>query len=256
MTNMEEKGKEPKGKDILLMLSGGRDSFLSACKLIEEGFRLHMITFDNGCMSNAENVRLTANRIIAKYGESSAYYVGIYSIAALCSKLEDVHLYCSLEKLVRQYGSLPQIQLPCLDCHTAMYVAAIAYCKVHNISYLAEGGRKAQKFFVELPDMRKRYEELAEKYDLILKFPVYELESDWERKIELAERGFVPKVLEPQCWRGRPMHRDLTETEIKGLKDFYDNEMKDKLMSLIEKRIKENQLQNQEKAEQIYNEIL
>lgn len=255
MTNMEENGKESKSKDILLMLSGGRDSFLSACRLIEDGFRIHMITFDNGCMSNSEDAGLTANRIIAKYGEASACYVGVYSIAALCSKLEDFHLYCSLEKLVQQYGSLPQIQLPCLDCHTAMYLAAIAYCKTHNIFYLAEGGRKAQKFFVELPDMRERYEKLAKEYDLILKFPVYELEDDWERKMELAERGFVPKVLEPQCWRGRPMHRDLTETEIKGLKDFYDYEIEDKLKPLIEKQIKKNQLQNQEKVERIYNEI-
>ena len=35
---------------VLLMLSGGRDSFLAACRLIEEGWHVHMITYDNGCI--------------------------------------------------------------------------------------------------------------------------------------------------------------------------------------------------------------
>ena len=41
---------ESEKNSILLMLSGGRDSFLSACRLIEQGRRVHMITYDNKCI--------------------------------------------------------------------------------------------------------------------------------------------------------------------------------------------------------------
>ena len=49
---------------VLLMLSGGRDSFLAACRLIEEGWHVHMITYDNGCISNIEQAKTVAELII------------------------------------------------------------------------------------------------------------------------------------------------------------------------------------------------
>lgn len=46
---MEYSGGIPQNENaVLLMLSGGRDSFLSACRLIEDGWYVHMITYDNG----------------------------------------------------------------------------------------------------------------------------------------------------------------------------------------------------------------
>ncbi len=35
-------------KEVLTLFSGGKDSFLATCLLIEEGFKVYMVTFENG----------------------------------------------------------------------------------------------------------------------------------------------------------------------------------------------------------------
>ena len=236
MANLGESVQE--AKDLLLMLSGGRDSFLSACRLIEQGYRVHMVTYDNGCMSNTCDAKAVADRIITKYGSSRALFIGVRSVAANLYRLQEPYLYKTIGESRKNYPHLRPAQLPCLACHTGMYLESIAYCRVHDIPYMAEGARKSQKFFVELPEMVKRYKMLAEKNGISLILPVYHLASDWDRKLELADRGYVPKTLEPQCWIGCPLKTDLSSYEIDSLGDYYDNEMEPRLQSLIDERIK------------------
>lgn len=237
MANSEEKVQ--KEKDILLMLSGGRDSFLSACRLIEKGYCVQMITYDNGCISNVTAVQEVANRIIKKYGTSRASYMGVHSVRSSLFRLQETFLYQDISESSKKYPNIRPAQLPCLACHTGMYLESIVFCKIHNIRYIAEGARKSQKFFVELPEMVKRYTSLARQYDIDLLLPVYELEDEWERKLELSDLGYIPKTLEPQCWIGCPLREELSVDEVNSLSEYYDIEMKPKLQNLIEKKIKE-----------------
>lgn len=229
---------EKRSSDVLLMFSGGRDSFLSACYLIEHGHRVHMITFNNGCMSGENSVADVARRVIEKYGESRATFVGIHSVAANLYKLQKDYLYKQIKDTSDKYPALRPAQLPCLACHTAMYLESIAYCKTHKIRYLAEGARESQKFFVELPEMVERYRELTSKNGIDLLLPVYDLVSDWDRKLELADRGFIPKTLEPQCWIGCPLGEELSREEIDSLAAFYDASMRPNLQSFIDAKVK------------------
>ncbi|EOQ37933.1 hypothetical protein [Butyricicoccus pullicaecorum] len=222
---------------ILLMLSGGRDSFLSACRLIEQGKRVYMITYDNKCMSNAKGAQEVAERIIQRYGPEKAVFVGIQSVAAHLYRLQKNYLYQTLQESSQKYPNLRPAQMPCLACHTGMYIESIAYCKAHNIPAIAEGAREIQGFFVELPEMVERYEKLAKDYDITIELPVYKLKDDWERKLELADRGFVPKTFEPQCWLGCPLGENLNEEERRSLAAYYDAEMEPKLEKLIDARI-------------------
>lgn len=228
-----DNAKKSGDNNVLLMLSGGRDSFLATCRLIEQGFYVHMITYDNGCMSNVEAAGTVAERIIKRYGTNRASFEGIYNIATYLWRLQQKYLYQTIEDSSKKYPFLQPAQLPCLACHTGMYIESIAFCKAHNISFIAEGARKIQNFFVELEVMVNRYRALLHKYDIELILPVYNLEDDWERKQELADRGFVPKTLEPQCWLGCPMKQGLTEQEQKSLADYYDNEIEPKLEDWI-----------------------
>lgn len=234
MANLEKKA----AKDVLLMLSGGRDSFLSACHLLEDGYRVQMITYDNGCLSNVSAVQEVADRIIAKYGKSRASYAGVHSVASSLYRLQETFLYQTISESSRKYPDLRPDQLRCLVCRTGMYVESIAYCKTHNIAYLAEGARESQGFFVELREMIKQYKELAKQNEIELLLPVYELTDEWERKLQLADRGYVPKTSEPQCWIGCPLHRELSDNEIRSLLDYYNVEIKPKLQILIDKRAK------------------
>lgn len=228
------------------MLSGGRDSFLSACHLIEEGYSVRMVTYNNGCLSNASAVREVANRIIGKYGASRASYIGIHSVVSSLFRLQEAFLYQTINQSSERYPYLRPAQLPCLACHTGMYLESIVYCKTHNIHYIAEGARKSQKFFVELPEMVKRYKTLTQQYNIELLLPVYELSDEWERKLKLSDRGYIPKTLEPQCWIGCPLREELSSDEVNSLSEYYDMEMKPKLSDIIEKKIKERSFEGEQ----------
>lgn len=224
-------------KNVLVMLSGGRDSFLATCRLIEQGYHAYMVTYDNGCMSNIKAVTQVAKRIIKKYGASRASFIGIYSMTTYLYRLLETYLYKTASESSKQYPDLIPAQLRCLACRTGMYIEAIVYCKTHNIQCIAEGARKVQKFIVELPEMIERYKMLTQKNEIELILPVYEFSNDWERKLELADRGYIPKTLEPQCWLGCPLRQELNSSEIKSLVNYYDNEIEYKLQKIINDKV-------------------
>ena len=76
-------------KAVLFMLSGRRNSFLSARRLIKAGFCIHMITYDNGCMSGIEHTKTVADRIISKFGEERAQFAGVYGIISSLYRLQE-----------------------------------------------------------------------------------------------------------------------------------------------------------------------
>lgn len=225
-------------ESVLLMLSGGRDSYLSACRLVEAGYVVHMITYDNGCISDIEHTKIVADRIISKYGANQAKFAGIYGITSSLYRLQKAFLYQEIQKSSQEYPNLRPAQMPCLACHTGMYIQSIAYCRAHGISKLAEGSRKVQGFFVELPEMVKRYKILAQQHGIELLLPVYDLTDNWERKQELADFGFIPKSAEPQCWLGYPLGNELNSDEIKSLLAYYDHAIAPQLPSLIDSAVK------------------
>lgn len=69
--------------------------------------------------------------------------------------------------------------------------------------------------------------------ELIL--PVFDLESDWERKNELLLHGMFPKVLEPQCLIGVPLPKEnkLEENVIEGVCKLFDFEILPKCKELV-----------------------
>lgn len=210
---------------VLLLFSGGRDSLLSACKLIEEGYYISMLALDNGCMSGIENIEETANRVIARYGQDKAEFLGVSLIAPLINDLRRKRALQELSEWTENYAHLLLSQVDCLICHTAMYIAAIAYCKAHNIMYLAEGARLSQKFFVELAEMNRHYVDLCTQHGVELVLPVSEIDSDADIKQGLSLRGFLPKVCEAQCWLGLPMNGDLSCKQRESLNQFYIHEI-------------------------------
>lgn len=215
-----------KRKKILVMISGGRDSFLAACKMVEKGYHVRLITYDNGSMSGVNNVNELAERMQKRFGEEFVSVAGIHQIAQNISPLLNRVLYEEPIKLCAEYPHLVYNQLTCLACHSAMYLHSIAYCKANNLDGIAEGARKQQKFFVELPEMLERYTELCTEHGIELYTPMFDFVSDIERKREIANWGLLPKSYEPQCWLGCPLLNDLSNEQREDLAKYYDNEMK------------------------------
>ncbi|MDD5251588.1 MAG: hypothetical protein PHT12_03060 [Patescibacteria group bacterium] len=188
----------------LLMFSGGRDSFLSACLLVERGFRVELVCFDNGCMQGVENAAVTAERLRQKYGADVIGY-SAYRTAGLWRELKAEFSNFPLNEIICRWGNVTLSQFNCLSCRAAMYVMAVMVCQSEGISCLATGTRWSQGFGVEQPSSVDSFLGFARTYGISLVLPVNHLTDDRQRKNALLQRGVVPKTIEPQCLIGVPL---------------------------------------------------
>ncbi len=219
---------------VLLMLSGGRDSFLSACKILEDSknYKVKMVTYDNGCSYKSNNAKLTADRIIKQYGSERAEYLGVYKISSVIREFFFPYFNMKPNEQEKKYLGMTPSQFHCLTCRTSMYIYSILICKKYNISYIAEGGRKSQQFVIELPGMIERYTKLVESQGLHLLLPVYDMVDDWRRDNELMRRGFISKCFEAKCLIGVPINDSVDDTVIEGVHRYYDEEILKKINEL------------------------
>lgn len=191
--------------EVILLFSGGRDSFLSACYLIEKRFKVYMVTFENGAGLQAYNVEHATRRIIKRYGKNNAEFLGIHCIAGIWREFFLPYFNMKPSEVINEYGELTISQFHCLTCRSSMYIWSIIKAQQMRIGNVADGARKHEGFAIQQPTMISRFKELFSEYSMKLLLPVYDLDSDWKRKNLLLLKGFVPKTLEPQCLVGVPL---------------------------------------------------
>jgi hypothetical protein len=211
-------------KETIMLFSGGKDSFLSTCYLIEDGFKVYMVTFENGAGLQGYNAKHGADRIIKRYGKGKAEFLGVQNIAGIWREFFLPYFNMKPSEVMKEYGELTISQFHCLTCRSAMYIWSIIKAKQMEMRYIAEGARKSQGFVIELPCMINKFKSFLSEYSIELLLPVYELDSDWERKNLLLLRGFVPKTLEPQCLVGFPLPsgKALDEDVQNAVEKFFD----------------------------------
>lgn len=219
---------------VLHLLSGGRDSYLAAAILADEGYKLEMITFDNGHIDNIDYASSVADDLIANYPKGTVTYLKPVKIGMTLRDYMMKDWYRKSTEREKLFPELQSYQAHCLSCRTAMYVHAIAYCVAHNISFLSEGARRQQGFFVELPEMKARYEQLCQNNGIKLLWPVYELVSDTKRKVLLEGKRLETKTKEPQCYLGCPLNGPLTDEERRDLSRYYDIDLLPQLQADID----------------------
>lgn len=182
-----------------------------------------MVTYNNGCSCNSSNAKLVAERIIAKYGENRAEFLGVYNISSVIREFFFPYFNMTPVEQSKEFFGLTPSQFHCLVCRTSMYIYSIWLALIHNASYIAEGGRKDQKFVIELPGMaQQRYKELVQSIGLELLLPVYDLNNNWIRDNELLARGFLCKSFEPKCLIGFPINDIVDDSVIAGVHAYYD----------------------------------
>lgn len=210
--------------ECAVLFSGGKDSFAAAIKMRAKGYRIYLLSCDNGCMSGVANFSHGAERLKKVFGSSVSHEV--VSIAESVHELRQSLCSVTVSELAKEYPHILPYQLDCLICHSAMYQAAIWYCLSHGISVLVDGGRISQKFIVELPEMVEQYRELGEAFGIQVLFPLLDIEGDEEIDYIMASYGFVPKVLEPQCWVGCPVRAPLTDEQKQDLVRYFIDHLK------------------------------
>lgn len=221
--------------NILVMFSGGKDSLLASCRLLNDNNNtLKLITFDNGCMFNCDSAIESTKRLQKKFGANRVNHVGV--IKTIGISREFFMPYFNMKPLEQQekYGCITPSQIHCLICKTSMYIYSIWMAVKNNCEVIATGDRWSQKFAIEQNIMIRNYKQLLNqfgnnKYNLKLLNPVYDIESDWDEDNELIRYGFLPKVLEPKCMIGCPINNSVDGLVYESIEKYYLKEMLPKI---------------------------
>ena len=210
-------------KAVLLLFSGGKDSFITACREIESGNRVLLISFNNSAVLGEKNLLHGVARLKKRYGDNFVEYVGCYNTGAIIQDLKEKWADVPWQTLGEQYPNLTNTQMTCTFCQTAMWISAIAYARAKGIAQIDAGYRQSDPFCTGLGTYHEWIKELAYGNFCTIKFPVLD-DSRWvnspseiERDYEMERHGFVPSVYEPKCMLGRPappmtpeMQQDMT----------------------------------------------
>jgi len=194
-----------KKNEAIVLFSGGKDSFLTTCMLIEKGYKVNMVNFKTVASIGDSNVSIGAKRIIEKYGTEKVKFLGIFSIVGIWRELVLPFLNMTQEQILQEYGNITYSQFNCLTCRSAMYIWCAIKAKKINVSCIADGARKIQGFVIELPIMVNVFEKFFKNLNIEFICPILNLKSDWTLKNMLLARGFVPKTSEGQCLLGAPL---------------------------------------------------
>lgn len=230
-------------EQVLTMISGGRDSLLAACLLIEDGYSVIPVTFDNGHIEGIKRVNKVYHTIekkcLHKHTKHPDFKSYRQNIAMSVLDYTRIFWMQTTNELAKKYPNIKGYQVNCLCCKTAMYIHAIATCKQFDIPYLADGVRESQGFITDSSEMIDRFKELYGVNNVTLLTPVNTLDDDWKRKRMLSDRGLPTKTFEPQCFLGCPLENGgLTRNHKLELVDFYDNELRGRLQGDIDNLVK------------------
>lgn len=91
---------------------------LSAIRLIESGYYVRMISFDNGHMQNPCLIKDTADRIITHFGKEYCSYEGLFDISA------------TVHDFFKEFAIATMISCPILHC------ACLCCCNDCTIHYI------------------------------------------------------------------------------------------------------------------------
>jgi len=220
----------------LVLYSGGKDSMLSSILLIEQGYQVFLVHYDNLLEIGNKNIKNGIKRLEKKYGSDKIKYIGIKKIDGIFRELIREFYNLKTDMITRDFGNISISQFNCLACRLSMYIESIIICKQLGIKFVADGARNSQLFAIEQDQMLNSFVLLFKKYNINLLLPVKKLEDDFQEKNEFLIRGIIPKVSESQCLIGMPLISDTVDEEILfAVMKTYKNLLFPKIDDLIKK---------------------
>lgn len=223
-------------KNVLVLFSGGKDSFYLTLLMLEKGYNVKLVTYENGCGLKSENAIETAKRIQKKYGDDKVEILGVLKTEAIWREFLNLFYNKKMSEILKEYGETTISQFNCLSCRLSMYVMSIILSNKKDIKLVVDGARKSQLFAIEQDSLLERFKSFFKKYNMEIDFPLKDFKDDFELKNQLLIRGFVPKTLEPQCLLGMPIsNKDLTKEIIESTAKIFDKLLLNKANELLEK---------------------
>lgn len=177
-------------KSCAILFSGGLDSSLAVCKMIENGYEAELLHFDQGALISNNLVQIRYNELKKVYPDS-LQDIHYNNIAGLFRRIALV----SLEDDIKTDG----VSLVCVGCKLAMHVQSIIFCKKNNITCMADGSTERQKRYGEQREVTLNFiKNLYCNYNIEYVNPVYQLDKK-EIKYGLFDRGMTIQPLEDTC---------------------------------------------------------
>ena len=222
-------------KDVLILFSGGKDSFLSTLIMLNKGYRVNLVTFDNGQELKSKNVLIGAKKIKNKFGEDKVNIIGIKKTDAIFRELICSFYNYDTNYINQKFGNITISQFNCLACRLSMYILSIIICKKENVKLVVDGARKSQLFAIEQQTMINEFKKLFENFNLEIIFPVLNETYDYSIKNQILANGFVPKMNEGQCLLGMPiLNGSMNDDILEGCLNVYMKELYPKIERIIE----------------------
>lgn len=188
-------------RDALVMFSGGKDSFLTALNLLHEGYRVILLTCDNGSELHIRNVEHGVIRLIKRWG-ARVRFAGICYTCSEIRVLGYKWTQMTVGELAAKWPHLTQAQVQCLHCQTSMWLSTIAMCRAHNVDTIGTGYKKCDVFCTGTDWYNEFLDKLCGDYAIEVKRPRWENVSDYERDVEMIYHGYHFSVFEPKCVLG------------------------------------------------------
>lgn len=173
-----------------ILFSGGLDSSLAVCKMIESGYTADLLHFDQGALISNNLVQIRYNELKKVYSDG-LQDIHYNNIAGMFRRIALV----SLEDDIKTYG----VSLVCVGCKLAMHVQSIIFCKKNNILCMADGSTERQKRYGEQREVALDFvKNLYREHSIEYVNPVYLLDKK-EIKYGLFDRGMTIQPLEDTC---------------------------------------------------------
>jgi predicted subunit of tRNA(5-methylaminomethyl-2-thiouridylate) methyltransferase len=205
-------------KEAVLLFSGGRDSSLAAVRLIEMGYEIHLLTFDNGAIEDIAR----SNLRLAEFNDEIKKNIITRKIINCKELFKKIALF-GVEKDIKSFKT----NLICMGCKMAMHTISVNYCLKNDIKVIADGYTYYQREWPE--QMPKAIEEIRNfhsKYGIEYINPVYDIKSKENAKERLALNELSVDSLEGKCVFGgtfsTPIETDVVEY-IKAKIDICEN---------------------------------
>lgn len=231
-----EKQINKHSEKVLVLFSGGKDSFYLTLLMLEKGYDVKLVFFENGCGLKASNAIETAKRIQKKYGKDRVEILKIQRIEAIWRQFLFLFYNKKPSEILSKYGEITISQFNCLSCRLSMYIMAIILCKKMDIRLVVDGARKSQLFAIEQEVLLVKFKDFFNRFNLEIDYPIKDFKDDFELKNQLLIRGFVPKTLEPQCLLGMPIsNKDITTEIVKATEKVFDELLKNKAIEMVDK---------------------
>jgi len=139
-------------QEATIMFTGGQDSTSAACKLLKLGYKLHLLSFNNGFCIRMSKASDRAIELSKQFGNENITYRTIDS-------KETMQLLKNALKKFRQKYKSPLVFD--LLCRFAMEINTVIYCKNNNIPIVADGNNIAQnQIFIQ----QKQYLDIVDNF--------------------------------------------------------------------------------------------